>query len=201
MSEELTARAPRLFLESNLTFPNSDRTVTEVTVTRARCIDPTLLDSFLRTMRHGSDDIVKQKINNATEKGSTLAAKNEKCGEYIKSELYPNWIERSKVIDFCQRQADMMKQELDEKYKSGGNLSEPQLNTRLDPYAERDWKFEQEAKYRQWRGIVSWVQNNLQIESILRTTSESILNAKCDANRKYLDDFNEYSKTIQESNL
>lgn len=201
MSEkELTARAPRLFLESNLNFPNSDRTVTEVTVTRARCIDPTLLDSFLRTMRHGSDDIIKQRINNATEKGSTLTAKNEKCGDYVRSELYPNWIERSKVIDFCKKEANEMKQELDEKYKNGAvNSDEPQLNTRLDPYAERDWKFEQEAKYRQWKGICSWVQNNLQIESILRTTSESILNAKCDANQKYLDDFTEYSKQIQQS--
>lgn len=194
MSEQsITVRAPKVFLESNLNFPNVDTTVTEVTVTRARCIDPTLLDSFLRTMRHGSDDIIKQKINNVTEKGSTLRSKNEKCGDFVRTELYPNWKERSKVISYCQEQATLMKQELDDKYILNDQESNgPQVATRIDPYAERDWKTDQQARFRQWKSVCGWVQNNLQIESILRTTSEGILNQRCDANQKYLNDFQEF---------
>ncbi|SMN21315.1 similar to Saccharomyces cerevisiae YBL107C MIX23 Putative protein of unknown function [Maudiozyma saulgeensis] len=197
MSEQsITVRAPKVFLESNLNFPNVDTSVTEVTVTRARCIDPSLLDSFLRTMRHGSDDIIKQKINNVTEKGSTLRSKSEKCGDFVRNELYPNWKERSKVIFYCQYQATLMKEELD--VKSNEMVSDgPQVATRIDPYAERDWKKEQESRFKQWRNVCGWVQNNLQIESILRTTSEEILNQRCDANRKYLEDFEEFMNKQQ----
>lgn len=192
--ESIVARAPQVFLESNLNFPTGNRAVTEVTVTRARCIDPTLLDSFLRTMRHGSDDVLKQKINNATKTDSSRRPISEKCGDFIRGELYPNWQERSKVISFCQQQAVQMKQELDTKFAGGndGDSDETQVATRIDPYAERDRKLERESRYRQWRDVASWVENNLQIESILRATSESTLQEKCNANQQYLEEFKKF---------
>mgnify|MGYP003362233541 CR=1 FL=1 len=192
-NESITVRAPQVFLESNLNFSNNTQSVTEVTVTRARCIDPTLLDSFLRTMRHGSDDVLKQKINNATKNDSTWRSSSEKCGDFIKSELYPNWQQRNRVISFCQNQASQMKKELDSKYSgSEGDSDEVQVATRIDPYAERDRKLEKESRYRQWRDVGSWVENNLQIESILRTTSQNTLQEKCNANQQYLEDFKKF---------
>lgn len=185
--DQITVRAPQVFLDSNLNFPNRDKTVTEVTVTRSRCIDPTLIDSFLRTMRHGSDDIIKQKINNATKEGSMLRSRSEKCDDFVKNELYPNWRERGRVISFCQNQALFMKHELDEQYASVGIESErPKIDPRIDPYAERDRITEKESRYSQWRSLNRWVDNNIEIESILRTTSDKILKQNCNQNEEYM---------------
>ena len=59
-----TFTAPQSLLETNLTFPNDEPSLTRITVTRERCVDPSLIDSFLRFLRHGSDDIIRQKLNN-----------------------------------------------------------------------------------------------------------------------------------------
>ncbi|CAI4244243.1 AIE_G0000960.mRNA.1.CDS.1 [Saccharomyces cerevisiae] len=42
-----TFTAPQSLLETNLTFPNDEPSLTTITVTRERCVDPSLIDSFL----------------------------------------------------------------------------------------------------------------------------------------------------------
>lgn len=188
--DSIKIRTPEALLDPNLEFANSERTIAEITLTRDRCINPSLVDSFLRLLRHGSDDIIRQRIYDYTKKSKSRGPLNEKCHQFVKNELYPNWEARTKIIDFCDQQAKQMKDMLDEEYGSEtGNDLKPLVDARLDPYAARDRVKLLQSKYMQWRSVNQWVENNRTIESILQSTSERILKDKCDQNIEYLHDF------------
>ena len=193
---KIDVEAPQRLLEASLNFPNRDASVTKLTVTRQRCLNPSMIDSFLRLMRHGSDDIVRQRINQYTRREATeVPSKRERCSEFVQNELYPNWAERMKVLTFCNEQANQLKAELDLKYggEDNDNASRDEAAraaaVRLDPYAERDRREEQEAHYAEWRRLKQWVDNNLEVESILRGTTDKVLKQNCDNNEEYLEAF------------
>lgn len=180
--------------EYNLNFATGDKTTLQIKLTRQRCIGPTLIDSFLRTLRHRSDDVIKSKINNYTKSGSTNSEKIKLCNNFVDRELYPNWEVRHKAIDFCEQQAIHMESELKEKYPKG--LEEKHYNLRVDPYAERAAKEEYESHFKDLNTLTQWVENNKMVESILQSTSDSILKQRCNANTEYLSLFWENMKKM-----
>lgn len=191
MEDSITLSAPAIDSENikeyNLNFATGDKTVSQITLTRHQCIEPSLLDSFLRTLRHQSDDTIKAKINNYTRSGSTNVEKLELCNTFVKEELYPNWEVRHKAIKFCEQQANKMKIELVDKHLDRPDKKE--YNLRLDPYAEKAAKEEYESHFKDLDNVTQWVENNKMVESILQNTSDSILKQRCHANREYLQIF------------
>lgn len=189
-SEELVVSAPRGSLDNaedtNLHFSTRDKLVSELTINRKRCIDSTLVDSFLGFLRHSSDDIIKQRLNNYIKKGSTNIEKLQSCNSFVLRELYPNWKVRNTVINFCERQSKQLKIELDNMKAEETNED---INLRLDPYSGREAQEKQELRYNEWKRLDIWVQNNQMVEKILQNTSDSILKQKCDANEEYLQKF------------
>ncbi|CAI4055912.1 hypothetical protein SUVZ_02G0110 [Saccharomyces uvarum] len=191
-NNERTFTAPENLLESNLTFPDDEPTLTTITVTRERCVDPSLLDSFLRILRHGSDDIIRQKLNNYRKPSSNS---ENKCERFLKQELYPNWQIRSGIISFCDQEATQMKVETDQKFSNTGSSAiGPLTDARIDPYAARERLEDQEARYRNWTKVKDWVANNRQIEQILTSTTDRILRQNCEQNKDYLKQFAQFCK-------
>ncbi|CCC70373.1 hypothetical protein NCAS_0E03030 [Naumovozyma castellii] len=187
--DKLTVKLPQIILDSNLRFADSAQdkddkeSLSQLTINRQRCVNPTLVDSFLRLLRHGSDDVLKQRLN--------MYSRDEemnKC-EVVKEELYENWNIRLDIINFCEEQSRQIKETLDLKYGSNASLSEHKIDPRIDPYAARDQLDSQEAKYAEWKKVKQWVQNNSEIESILQGTSDKILRQKCNQNTDYLKQF------------
>lgn len=189
--DSITLIAPTISAENikeyNLNFATGDKTNSQIKLTRQRCIDPTLIDSFLMQLRHQSDDIIKSKINNYTKSGSTNNEKLELCDTFVKRELYPNWKIRHEAINFCEQQAEHMKVDLANKYPA--RFESKEYNLRIDPYAERAAKEEYESHFKDLDTLTQWVENNKMIESILQSTSDSILKQRCNANTEYLNTF------------
>lgn len=198
MNDSLTLIAPSISSENineyNLNFKTGDKTTSQITLTKQRCIEPSLLDSFLRTLRHQSDDIIKSKINNYTKSGSTNKEKVILCDKFVENELYPNWEIRFKAIGFCERQAEIMKEDLKENFNN--ELQNKTYNLRLDPYAERAAKEEYESHFKDLKDLTQWVENNKTVESILQSTSDSILKQRCNANKEYLATFWENMQNV-----
>lgn len=90
-------------------------------------------------------------------------------------------------MNFCEQQAEKMKVELANKYPTGFQSKE--YNLRIDPYAERAAKEEYESHFRDLDTLTQWVENNNMVESILQSTSDSILKQRCNANNEYLNTF------------
>ncbi|CCF59139.1 hypothetical protein KAFR_0G01060 [Kazachstania africana CBS 2517] len=188
-NEELVVEAPtQLTLDANLQFKRQASEVSQkkLVINRERCIDPTLIDSFLSALRHGSDDVIRQKINNYVKDSTTLPSRIDKCNEFVKDELYPNWKLRKEVINFCELQATKMQKEL-ETHSDRRNTT--LVDARIDPYAERDLREQEEMKYMEINKIRNWVKNNVEIENILHYNSDRILKTTCDQNEEYLNKF------------
>ncbi|KAL3230192.1 hypothetical protein RNJ44_01555 [Nakaseomyces bracarensis] len=186
--DEITVSLSEHLLDGNLNFPDYQQRTRNITLNRQRCLDPTLIDSFLRTLRHGSDDIIRQKLNNYNKQTEHQdKSKIQKCNSFLQNELYPNWRVRDQIIDFCASQAEKLKVEIDSKGEDV--VSTKVVDTRLDPYSQRDVLFQQEQRYRQLNDLNTWVSNNKGIESILRGTSDHILKNNCDQNEDYIKKF------------
>lgn len=187
---QIVITAPEVLLDSNLKFATDEPIIKQLTVTRERCINPTLVDSFLRLLRNGSDDIIRQKLSTYSRQETDAHIRSSKCDTFLNDELYPNWRARSQIISFCDTQSKQMKVELDKNYMQNSSSDvKPDIDPRLDPYAARNRVEEQEASYREWRRLGTWIENNKQIESILRITSNRILKQNCDQNANYLEKF------------
>ncbi|KAH7579067.1 Mitochondrial intermembrane space cysteine motif-containing protein MIX23 [Nakaseomyces glabratus] len=186
--EELTVSFSEQLLDPNLSFPDYQQTTRQLTLNRARCVDPTLIDTFLRNLRHGSDDVIKQKLNNYSKQTEHRNdTRLQKCDSLIHREIYPNWQVRDSIIDFCAAQATQLKHELDQQKSS--EVIRTTVDTRLDPYSVRDLQHEEEKKYKQWNDLNNWVENNRTIEGILRGSSDHFLKQNCDQNVDYLRKF------------
>lgn len=187
--DEITVSLSEHLLDGNLNFPDYQQRTNNLTLNRQRCLDPTLIDSFLRNLRHGSDDVIKQKLNNYYKQTEHRdKSKIQKCNTFISNELYPNWKVRDQIIDFCAGQAEKLKAEIDAK-GDDQNTQVKTVDTRLDPYSQRDLQFQQKQKYKQLNDLNTWVSNNRGIESILRGTSDHILKQNCDQNEDYIKKF------------
>lgn len=195
-ANQIVITAPEVLLDSNLKFATDEPIIKQLTVTRERCINPTLVDSFLRLLRNGSDDIIRQKLSTYSRQETDTHLLGSKCDKFINDELYPSWLARSQIISFCDAQSNQMKSELDEKYTRNSTSNvKPEIDLRLDPYAAKNRLEEQEASYREWKRLGTWIENNKQIESILRVTSNRILKQNCDQNANYLEKFWKFQET------
>ncbi|SCW00121.1 LAFE_0B09912g1_1 [Lachancea fermentati] len=196
MGNELTINTPTKVLESNLKVKGGDDVHMEkLTITRERCINPSLVDSFLRLLRHNTDDVIRQKLNNVG--GTNEKIKSERCNEYVHKELYSCWAVRDKVISFCDNEAASMKKELDANYGGTTETITAASDLRLDPYAAREKQEEKEFHYNDLRNLQRWVQNQREVEGILQNTSNRILQSSCDANTNYIAQFEDFRRTIQ----
>ncbi|CCE61824.1 hypothetical protein TPHA_0B01510 [Tetrapisispora phaffii CBS 4417] len=167
----------------------------QLTLTRARCVNPTLVNSFLNILRHKSDDIIRQRLNdyekivNTGKSGSSEISKLGKCGYFLEKELYPNWEVRRQAIQFCENESIKMEKELENSSKNSDVSSKSVVEARLDPYASRDRQAEENSRYNELNSVKLWIKNNKKIESILKNTANEILRQRCDQNTDYINKF------------
>ncbi|XP_004182267.2 Mix23p TBLA_0I00890, partial [Henningerozyma blattae CBS 6284] len=192
--KSITVKVPQIILDSNLEFGDNDIEIKELTVTRTKCINPTLVDSFLRLLRHSSDDIIRQRINDYSKRSKLNISKQDKCNKFVQEELYPNWKARTDIINYCHQQSIQIKNELDSLSSTKDDNSVEEVNLRIDPYGERDCLEEKRSLYNDWDKLQFWVKNNQEIETILQRTSSRILQQTCDENKEYVKNFLEYCR-------
>ncbi|EDO16595.1 hypothetical protein Kpol_520p16 [Vanderwaltozyma polyspora DSM 70294] len=191
-------------VDSNLDRDSNDIRVERITVNRSRCINPTLVNSFLSMLRHKSDDIIKQRlyayatfyedsgIGSNSQKINSNSIREVSCNKFLEKELYPNWKIRNNIIKFCDNEAKKMKEEIDLKNGSGSSAG---INTKkvveatIDPYAARDFQEEEKSKYKELNNLIKWVENNNYIESILQNNTNSILQQNCNEDINYIEKF------------
>lgn len=198
MVNSLVVKIPQPILDSNLRFSDEVIETKEVTVTRQRCINPTVVDSFLRILRHSSDDIIKQRLNDYSRRNKRNSPIKQSCEKFLNDELYPNWRVRNQVIDFCRNESLHMKEELDfVNSQNPGGKNSKEFNLRMDPYAEQDQLEKKQVIYSDWNRLEKWIKNNDEIENILQGTSNRILREICNDNEDYLQKFILFNKSIK----
>lgn len=192
-TDKITLRTPDVLLDPNLEFSTEEPPIRELVLTRKRCIDSSIVDSFLKLLRNGSDDILRQKLSSysqAQDNGRANSSKKTSCEQYLKKELYPNWQTRDQIISFCEGQSEQLKHELDAgTSKSIRSNVIPEIDPRLDPYSARRIIYDREAAYKDWKRLNSWIENNKKVESILRNSSAKTLKQNCDQNADYMAQF------------
>ena len=191
---ELIVSTSLPILDSNLQFINDEPAVEQITLNRDRCVHPMLINSFLTLLRHKSDDIIKQRLNDYAKPNTGFYSVEERCVSFLESELYPNWVTRNKVISFCEQEVIKMKSELDTKQAYTSQSKRAIVEARLDPYAARDLLDEQIYQFSDLNAVTKWVKNNKGIESILQRNTNVILKQNCNQNLNYIDKFWEFSQ-------
>ncbi|CEP62807.1 Mix23p LALA0_S06e04302g [Lachancea lanzarotensis] len=195
MGQDLILKAQVRGTDPNLKTKGwDDVTVHTLTLNRERCLSRELVESFFRFLRHNSDDVIRQKLNNTKEKNERAA--KTRCKEFVTQDLFPSWDLRLRAIDFCDREASSLKRELDEKYAPDGSHG-PVLAARMDPYAAADSVATREAYLRQWSELRRWVDNQRGIEQILQRTGTGVLARACDPDTSYIDEFEKFRKSIR----
>lgn len=190
-NNEITVTAPsQLSLDADTVFSRGDRTNNRLTVTRERCINPSLVDSFLSLLRHGTDDVIKQRMSTYERANGAPRFSAGKCDQFLSNELYPNWLVRDEVLGFCENEMNQLKSQLLQEYGGGSPTNKvPQLDSRIDPYAARDLLEEREMHFGKVARLQTWLDNHKQVESILRSNSDRVLKNICDENANYLQQF------------
>lgn len=196
MGNSFTAKAPSSVLNSGSEFPDTPNAseMMDLTVTRERCLSPSLIDSFFRVLRHGSDDVIKQKLNNT--KTNSIDSRTSQCKDFIHRELYPSWLVRNRIINFCDREAFELKREIEAKYSTSNADLIPEIDPRIDPYAAREREEQREAHYNDWKRLRNWVQNQREVEKILQIRSNNVLGEVCGHSTDYIEQFKKFSKSI-----
>ncbi|CUS21491.1 LAQU0S03e03796g1_1 [Lachancea quebecensis] len=195
MLDHLTLKTPAGVVETNLKTGRSDNaTIEALTMTREKCLSRELVDSFFRLLRHNSDDVIKQKLNNID--NLSAKAKVTRCGDFVQRELFPSWDLRHEAINFCEREARAIKKELDSRFGSSHAVERPVLDARMDPYAAADSSSQKEAHYRDWKELTRWIQNQREIEEILQKNGASVLNRACDPDEAYIDAFKKFQVSL-----
>ncbi|CAR22023.1 Mix23p [Lachancea thermotolerans CBS 6340] len=195
MLDHLTLKTPAGIIETDLkTGKNDNVTIEALTMTREKCMSRELVDSFFRLLRHNSDDVIKQKLNNIDNLSSK--AKEARCGDFVQRELFPSWDLRHEAINFCEREAQLMKKEIDGRFGSSHTVERPVLDARMDPYAAADSLSQKESYYHDWRELTRWIQNQREIEEILQKNGASVLNRACDPDVAYIDAFKKFQLSL-----
>ncbi|SCV01618.1 LANO_0F12662g1_1 [Lachancea nothofagi CBS 11611] len=195
MGQELTLSVPTRVTDVNLKIKGGEEVMMQtLTMNRERCLNRELVDSFFRTLRHNSDDVIQQKLNNA---GKTdRRAKSARCQEFVKQELFPSWDLRLKAVGFCEKEAFALKQELDEKYGATSVSAGQIREARMDPYAAAERLEAKESHYAQWKDLNRWIGNQHGIERILQRNAANILARSCDPDTAYFTEFEEFRKSL-----
>lgn len=196
---EITVTAPpQVSLDADTIFTEREGSNNQLTVTRERCINPSLVDSFLSLLRHGTDDMIKQRMSTYDRANTDRRFSVGKCGQFLDKELYPSWLARDQVLTFCENEMNQMKSQLSQ--GSGDESSttkSPQVDSRIDPYAARDQLEEREVHFGKLARLQTWLDNHKQVESILRSNSDRVLKNICDENANYLNQFWKFERGIE----
>ncbi|BAO41976.1 uncharacterized protein YBL107C [Kluyveromyces marxianus DMKU3-1042] len=174
------------FLHKDILFDPNGKLV----INRERCINPKLIDNFFRFLRHGSDDVLKQKLNN--NKSATNQDRN--CDAVLKSVLYPNWKIRHDIISYCENELNSMQKELNSSSNMDNENQRPIVTERIDPYAVKDMLTEKENRFKDYRILENWISNQKNIESIIQIRTSSVLSEQCGNNRDYIREFENFIK-------
>ncbi|SCU97141.1 LAMI_0F09032g1_1 [Lachancea mirantina] len=195
MGNKLVIKAPVQVMDLSYQFKGSENLRNmELTVTREGCVDPRLLNSFLRAMRHNSDDVIREKLNNV--KDLTTHEKRARCQDFVHNELSGNWRIRDKVISFCENESSQLKTELDQLYAQNVDASQATVSARMDPYAPRAEQMRKDLEYGDWQRLDAWVKNQREVESILQKSAVSVLNTRCDPNIDYMTQFDDLRRSL-----
>lgn len=151
------------FLDNN---DSIDIAAVKSLLTPGRCVSPHELKSFLVMSRKHSDYSAHTGIPRA---GS--------CNDYITSTIFPAWLSRDYVLDYCGFIADQAAEKklnpLDTQNQS--EKSNP-IDPRLDPYGNRDYGSKPSSLE---NSIRSWVDYERSIEDIIRQDTTKFLLRKC----------------------
>lgn len=134
-------------------------------LTPDNCVDSSRIRAFLRLSRSASDDTIRQHLNEIDK---------TQCGEYFASHIAPQWEHRADAISYCARYALQLRQQ-----SHAVQANDAVHDYRTDPYAGRALADQAEDLNRQCVTIENWVENELQVESIIREQTTRVLNDKC----------------------
>lgn len=143
-------------------------------LTPAACYSPQSIIAFLRYSRRVSDD-----------KLDTLDTHSVTCGEYLAGTLYPAWLARDTVIEYCESLAKEKLRKIadDAVPKSDESLIDRENNTidprppaTLDPYGNRDYGQVESGPEQE---ILDWTNKEKTVESIIRSSTVKLLAEKC----------------------
>lgn len=133
-----------------------------------RCVSPHELKSFLNMSRKRSDFSVHTGVPRA---GS--------CNEYVMSTVFPAWLSRDYVLDYCGFIADQAAEArldpLETLTDSKVEETNP-IDPRIDSYGNRDYGKKPASVA---SSIRSWADNERNIEEIIRQDTTKVLLQKC----------------------
>lgn len=134
-------------------------------LTVENCNDSSRIRTFLRLSRIATDDSIKQHLNGINSKD---------CDSFFRTKIVPQWQARSETIQFCSEYASHLHQKAN---NTTAELLDPKkFDLRTNPYALED---ELNKINIEKSPIEDWVNNELNIEGIVRGQTISVLNSKC----------------------
>ncbi|ODQ81572.1 hypothetical protein BABINDRAFT_159846 [Babjeviella inositovora NRRL Y-12698] len=145
-------------------------------LTRALCLSPKGVRSFLYFSRYATDDVLSQRINGivkfnkvgGTEKASL-------CTEFQHQILFPAWKARVDAIEFCAGEAAAIRNELG----AAAATDAPEFDLRQDPYAKRDYVKQRTEKYENVVKMENWISTERAVEKIVCGKSVEMMSELC----------------------
>lgn len=142
-------------------------------LTPGGCVAPQNIKSFLTMSRKFSDYKIHTDIPHAGP-----------CNDYMNRVLFPAWVSREYVLDYCGFIANQAAEnKLDELESSTGSVSNSAdsniknpIDPRLDSYGNRDYGKKAQSVE---DSIKSWVDQERAIEDIIRQDTTKYLQRKC----------------------
>lgn len=189
---------PQISLDSNIVFDDDQVSQAQLTVTRERCLNPSLVDTFLSLLRHGTDDLIRQKMSTYDRAGKDRTFPGNMCNQFLSKELYPNWMARDQVLNFCEGEMRLMRSQLLQEFGDESSFKQnPQVDSRIDPYSERNQSEDREIHFGKVKRLQTWLRNHREVETILRSNSDRVLRSICDENANYLQQFWKFQEEHQ----
>ncbi|KAK7204484.1 caffeine-induced death protein 2 [Myxozyma melibiosi] len=149
------------------------------------CYSAQSIRRFLLLSRSLTDDSVSADLNSlpvqqsSTELGSgklwrkpereRAGAPRRLCKDYVSTSVFESWKARDDVLEYCTSVAESRKSEVVAAF-----AQREKVDPRIDPYAARD--IPEVTKEDQ---MLSWIQNEREIEDIVRNRTWSVIEGKC----------------------
>lgn len=149
--------------------PAEDKMLEDL-LTPENCQGSTQIRTFLRLSRLATDDTIKQNL------GQIKSI--SQCEEYFKEHIVPQWQARDKALHYCWECAEKVRNVHEQEHRfEGGNMSQ-QVDLREDPYARTNYE-ELINKQSSESYMKNWIQNEREVESIVKEKTKDTLNDKC----------------------
>lgn len=134
-------------------------------LTTANCENSSRIRAFLRLSRIATDDTISQHLNET---------KLTECDSYFNKKIVPQWQARAHAIQFCSDYARKLEQEV-----AASKPNPADYDLRTNPYAMKDDLEKLEQQNARRVTIENWVQNEKNVERIIREETIKIFNDKC----------------------